>query len=202
MKAKRRLLDIKVNEISLVDNPANNEHFLIFKRDGGENMDINKLIEQEKLEEEYLSQACKITLDLAARIKASVIKPEDWEKFDDVEKSAYTDHMQQCMADGKMTMAECATKFKKPTKKSEESELAKIIEERKKDLDEKITKSDANIEIVKTSVINIASSLEKILMKMEAEYKEEVDDNTVEELTKMLEGLMQKAEAFEKTLTA
>jgi len=82
-KAKRRLLDIKVDEVSVVDNPAIDETFVLVKRtekaESSMNLKIKEALEAKGMTLEQLAEAAKIDLEKLQAILEGTADPSEEE---------------------------------------------------------------------------------------------------------------------------
>ena len=137
----RRLKKLKIFSVGIVDSPANEREYLVYKRLGNLSKGGETKVERVPRKDEELIQESegkpqekktKVTVDPNAKVKVEVSAdekkaPELEEKLEipegltEEEKSAYTDFMSRCLKTGK-SMKECALEWQKQQKKAEKAE--------------------------------------------------------------------------------
>jgi len=211
----RRLKRLKIFSVGIVDSPANEREYLVYKRledlsKGGE----TKVERVPRKDEELIQESegkpqekkTKVTVDPNAKVKVEVSadekkateleeKLEIPEGLTEEEKSAYTDFMSRCLKTGK-SMKECALEWQKQQKKAEKAEETEKVEETEK-ADPYPEPGEKYPNIPAGSFKKIFSMIDKLIQAEENEDKKKALQTLKAALSKIVGGSYPYPEAKE-----
>ena len=167
----RRLLDLRINEISLVDMPANKRRFAIIKRQKEKQMtELRKLIEAflgKELDEEAVAKA-ELDPEVKKMLEAQLTLLEKYRKELPVDVSVAIGTLSQHAAFGIAKAEEEAA----DEDKDEDSEEDKDVE---KDSDEEATLEDVIDGVVEKAGAKFSKDTQKVLESIIGKFNESID---------------------------